>query len=351
MGQAGAQREPSMEEILASIRKIIETNDKSGGIAKTPDTPVQSSETNANASMMTVASGSHAGNAVNSFNSDDYALIHDADQQDQEAWAALQPSENAPAAHRPIPQPEARREVSSGKAPQVEAATAQQTAPAVHPQEPAAKTKDNKSTAHVSLAEVAARMRGQGEVAVGTVRGDEVVNELPDALVGDLSSEDARLSVRSQASREAADGLEEVAKELARIENEKARAEERLAQLHSSENASNVEVLHAADLDDEEYDLDDATDSDESSSMDALTSLIAPEIERQLISVDVSEKVAQSFAALDAVMASGAQRNFDEIAEDLLRPMLQNWLDDNLPTLVERLVREEIERVSRGNRR
>ena len=28
--------------------------------------------------------------------------------------------------------------------------------------------------------------------------------------------------------------------------------------------------------------------------------------------------------------------------------MLKTWLDDNLPPLVERLVREEIERVSRG---
>jgi hypothetical protein len=36
------------------------------------------------------------------------------------------------------------------------------------------------------------------------------------------------------------------------------------------------------------------------------------------------------------------------MAEDMLRPMLQDWLDNNLPTLVERLVREEIERVARG---
>ena len=35
----------------------------------------------------------------------------------------------------------------------------------------------------------------------------------------------------------------------------------------------------------------------------------------------------------------------------LLRPMLKSWLDDNLPTIVERLVRAEIERVSRGPRR
>ncbi|TIO67154.1 MAG: DUF2497 domain-containing protein, partial [Mesorhizobium sp.] len=41
-------------------------------------------------------------------------------------------------------------------------------------------------------------------------------------------------------------------------------------------------------------------------------------------------------------------KSFDEMAEEMLRPMLQDWLDNNLPTLVERLVREEIERVARG---
>ena len=32
----------------------------------------------------------------------------------------------------------------------------------------------------------------------------------------------------------------------------------------------------------------------------------------------------------------------------MLRPMLKAWLDDNLPGMVERIVRSEIERVSRG---
>jgi cell pole-organizing protein PopZ len=32
----------------------------------------------------------------------------------------------------------------------------------------------------------------------------------------------------------------------------------------------------------------------------------------------------------------------------MLRPMLKSWLDDNLPTLVERIVKAEIERVARG---
>ncbi|HEV7310707.1 PopZ family protein [Ensifer sp.] len=70
-----------------------------------------------------------------------------------------------------------------------------------------------------------------------------------------------------------------------------------------------------------------------------------------IVSPEVGRKVAQSFGDLAHAMDQGARRSFDEIAEDMLRPMLQEWLDDNLPTLVERLVREEIERVARGPRR
>jgi cell pole-organizing protein PopZ len=36
------------------------------------------------------------------------------------------------------------------------------------------------------------------------------------------------------------------------------------------------------------------------------------------------------------------------VVSELLRPMLKAWLDENLPEMVERLVRAEIERVSRG---
>ncbi len=70
-----------------------------------------------------------------------------------------------------------------------------------------------------------------------------------------------------------------------------------------------------------------------------------------LVSPAVGEQVARSFGDLALAVDSSARRSFDEIAEDMLRPMLHEWLDDNLPTLVERLVREEIERVARGPRR
>ena len=38
----------------------------------------------------------------------------------------------------------------------------------------------------------------------------------------------------------------------------------------------------------------------------------------------------------------------EDLVREMLRPMLKSWLDDNLPSLVERLVRAEIARASRG---
>jgi Uncharacterized protein conserved in bacteria len=70
-----------------------------------------------------------------------------------------------------------------------------------------------------------------------------------------------------------------------------------------------------------------------------------------LLSAESGELVARSFGELAAAVDGRQRRSLDEMAEEMLRPMLREWLDDNLPTLVERLVREEIERVARGPRR
>ncbi|MCM2292928.1 PopZ family protein [Allorhizobium sp. BGMRC 0089] len=70
-----------------------------------------------------------------------------------------------------------------------------------------------------------------------------------------------------------------------------------------------------------------------------------------LLSTQAGAQVARSFEELAAAVDGQQRRSLDEIAQDMLRPMLQEWLDDNLPTLVERLVREEIERIARGSRR
>jgi cell pole-organizing protein PopZ len=67
-----------------------------------------------------------------------------------------------------------------------------------------------------------------------------------------------------------------------------------------------------------------------------------------IVSEHTGRQVAAAFGELSDAFASRSKKTFDEMSEDMLRPMLQDWLDNNLPTLVERLVREEIERVARG---
>lgn len=67
-----------------------------------------------------------------------------------------------------------------------------------------------------------------------------------------------------------------------------------------------------------------------------------------ILSEHTGRQVAAAFGELSDAFASRSKKTFDEMAEEMLRPMLQDWLDNNLPTLVERLVREEIERVARG---
>lgn len=61
--------------------------------------------------------------------------------------------------------------------------------------------------------------------------------------------------------------------------------------------------------------------------------------------------VASAFSSLAHTILQQNARTLDDLVEEMLRPMLKGWLDDNLPGIVERLVRAEIERVSRGPRR
>ncbi|NTZ91085.1 cell division protein PopZ [Agrobacterium tumefaciens] len=70
-----------------------------------------------------------------------------------------------------------------------------------------------------------------------------------------------------------------------------------------------------------------------------------------LISAAAGAQIARSFSELAEIFDGVERRSIEDLAAEMLRPMLQDWLEDNLPTLVERLVREEIERVARGSRR
>jgi cell pole-organizing protein PopZ len=67
-----------------------------------------------------------------------------------------------------------------------------------------------------------------------------------------------------------------------------------------------------------------------------------------LLSNSTSAAVDNAFNALAQTVLAQNARTLEDLVREMLRPMLKTWLDDNLPGMVERLVRAEIERVSRG---
>jgi len=70
--------------------------------------------------------------------------------------------------------------------------------------------------------------------------------------------------------------------------------------------------------------------------------------ESPLLSQASGAKIGASFDALAQSLLLRDPDMIERLAREMLRPMLKAWLDDNLPIVVERLVRAEIERVARG---
>ena len=70
--------------------------------------------------------------------------------------------------------------------------------------------------------------------------------------------------------------------------------------------------------------------------------------EGSLISAATSAAVDSAFNTLAQTVLVQNGRTLEDLVREMLRPLLKTWLDDNLPSMVERLVRAEIERVSRG---
>jgi uncharacterized protein len=70
--------------------------------------------------------------------------------------------------------------------------------------------------------------------------------------------------------------------------------------------------------------------------------------EAALMSARTTAAVDMAFNTLAHTVLVQNSRTLDDLVREMLKPMLKAWLDDNLPNMVERLVRAEIERVSRG---
>lgn len=74
-----------------------------------------------------------------------------------------------------------------------------------------------------------------------------------------------------------------------------------------------------------------------------------PALPEPMMSGDTSAAASAAFGRLGETLLSRAlnDRPIEDLTRELLRGMIKQWLDDNLPDMVERLVREEIARVAR----
>ncbi|MFN3501034.1 MAG: DUF2497 domain-containing protein [Allorhizobium sp.] len=320
MAQPSVAREPSMEEILASIRRIIESNDPVNGGSLTQDAA---------------------------------SLTDDQGESDEDMGydgGEFVPANDAGSAFPLFPQRDMERaEVEPRREPVLEQAS--------------------EAPKSVSLADLAARVRSASErterpsppqlsnttahVTVSQPRRDsefstdKAQHEAPvmSTRLSEMRDQQLRPTIAAEPAQAPVPRAEQEAERpaepspIARMAHVEVRAERREPaflepEMEQEEPSFEVDIQAASD----------ATDMQQKAENEGrdLTALV---------SAATVEQVSRSFSELAAAFDGSERRSLDEVAEEMLRPMLKDWLDDNLPTLVERLVREEIERVARGPRR
>lgn len=83
--------------------------------------------------------------------------------------------------------------------------------------------------------------------------------------------------------------------------------------------------------------------------LDVYTPAADPKPDAGLVSDQAAAAAASAFGKLSAAVAMPAEgRTLEDVVRDMLRPLLQQWLDDNLPNIVQQAVEAEVARIARG---
>lgn len=76
------------------------------------------------------------------------------------------------------------------------------------------------------------------------------------------------------------------------------------------------------------------------------------EIEEDILDQTTAAAASKAFTTLSQSVrvSEGPGRTLEDIVTEMLRPMVKEWLDANLPAIVEEKVEEEVQRVARRRR-
>ncbi|TAV89196.1 DUF2497 domain-containing protein [Rhizobium leguminosarum] len=289
MAQPSVAREPSMEEILASIRQIIESNEPGAGKAISASLPP----------------------------------VYGADEDDNGSEIHLTVDDTYAGVEFPEP-------VTRSSDPRFVAANSAGTAPEAEVPARA-----------LSLADVAARVRAASERSA--VQAGQALREIPSGF-RQPEPQPAVMPEPPRAGAPQPQPAQSVFPDAAAPIRHVAIQQPAEPVFTETQRVAVAEPAPAVET------ALPAMEPAQSSTERFLPSVV-DEVQPTLLSEDAGLQISRSFEELAAAIDGAERRSLDEIAEDMLRPMLREWLDDNLPTLVERLVREEIERVARGPRR
>jgi hypothetical protein len=127
-----------------------------------------------------------------------------------------------------------------------------------------------------------------------------------------------------------------------------------------SRTPSNEDVLLLTDIVEEPKSMSNVEPANPAEMPQPSTELAAPPKADALVGAGVAGVASSAFARLnqavqDSVPAPAATnpgpsvggQTIEELVKEMLRPMLKDWLDTNLPPMVERYVEREIARLTR----
>jgi uncharacterized protein len=259
MTQAAKSHEPSMEEILASIRRIIADDDVKPEPAAAAPAPPQPKASPANAAPKPVAAA-------------------------------------------PSPKPP-----------------------------PAAKASPPKPAPPPAPAPVAVEPNNQDDI---------------DALLAGLDADTSEAEVRGSAEpapapAEAEDDVLELTEQMAVVEEEP-------QPFKTIQPHDDIEFSEAADPKPAQSRLQERPHGPVPPAVHSFEQSEPVQLQQPLMSQNTATAVNSAFNTLAQTVLSSNARTLEDLVKEMLRPMLRSWLDDNLPGLVEKIVRAEIERVSRG---
>ena len=126
---------------------------------------------------------------------------------------------------------------------------------------------------------------------------------------------------------------------------------------HEDKNKSTVndedEILVLTDVVDEDVSIEvnkTQVKSDINLNAETISTNVRDKYEEPIISSKVEELSISLISDLVSAIGSGAtigteNKTLEQLTKEMLRPMLKEWLDANLPKTVENIVREEIKRI------